>query len=299
MVQGGPVAVGEAVSVPEALDAADGDQLTATATGLPGGLAITAGATSADGERPGTRAWSVTGTATGPIGTYPVTVSVTDGVNTPVTTTFTVKVVPAGGGAIDTTITSGPADRGVALTDPVVFGSTSSVAAASYVCTLDGAPLTCAGGRATITDPPAGTHRFTVAARSATGSVDPTPAGRVFTVPVDDDDVVRKGAWKTEDAARSFGGEVAISRKKGSALRLRIKDATAVRVLVHTSKKGGPVKVYLGQRLLKTVKTAGRSRVNVLKRVDVFGKPRSGVLRIKVAKNRRVKITGVVVYNRP
>lgn len=56
----------------------DGSDLTAVAEGLPAGLSLADGTTSADDARPGTRTWTVAGTVDAEPGTYPVTVTVTD-----------------------------------------------------------------------------------------------------------------------------------------------------------------------------------------------------------------------------
>lgn len=58
--------------------AVDGDQITMTAAGLPSGSTLTRTTSSAAGTRPGTTRFEVVGTEVDP-GTYPVTVTVTDG----------------------------------------------------------------------------------------------------------------------------------------------------------------------------------------------------------------------------
>ena len=70
---------------------ADGSALTGVPTGLPAGLTVTKQNVSADGVRPGTADFVVTGTITGAPGTYPVTLSVDDG-NGPQQAGFTVVV---------------------------------------------------------------------------------------------------------------------------------------------------------------------------------------------------------------
>jgi hypothetical protein len=134
-----------------------------------------------------------------------------------------------------------------------------------------------------------------VAARDAAGNVDPTPATRTFTVPVDDTVFKHKGAWKVRSAAAAFGGEFSRSTKKGSVLKLRVAKATGVKLVVSTAKRDGRVKVYLGKKLLRTVSLAGPRHRKVLKNVVTFAHPRSGVLKVKVAGHRRVRIEGVAV----
>jgi hypothetical protein len=66
-----------------------GSALSAAATGLPAGLALTVGSTVPD-----QRTWTVTGTTTAAPGDYPVTVAVTDDAGIVSTTTFSVRVTP-------------------------------------------------------------------------------------------------------------------------------------------------------------------------------------------------------------
>ena len=69
-----------------------GSGLTAVASGLPTGMTLAVGTTSAGATLPGTRTWTVVGTTTAAPGTYPVTVTVTDDANHVSTTTFTIVV---------------------------------------------------------------------------------------------------------------------------------------------------------------------------------------------------------------
>jgi hypothetical protein len=73
----------------------DGSKLTASAVGLPAGMSLTVGATSADSTHPGTRTWTVTGAVTASPGVFPVTVTVTDDTGEVGTTSFTITVTKA------------------------------------------------------------------------------------------------------------------------------------------------------------------------------------------------------------
>jgi hypothetical protein len=75
----------------------DGSGLTAAASGLPAGLALTSGPGSAGGTRPGTRTFSVGGTTTAGPGTYPVTVSVRDSKGAVRTSSFPIVVTAENG----------------------------------------------------------------------------------------------------------------------------------------------------------------------------------------------------------
>lgn len=69
----------------------DGSDLAATAEGLPAGLSLVRGGSSADDTRPGTTAWTLSGAVDADLGTYPVTVTVTDEAG--VTGTVALRVV--------------------------------------------------------------------------------------------------------------------------------------------------------------------------------------------------------------
>ncbi|HRD59655.1 MAG TPA: hypothetical protein PLZ93_02520 [Nocardioides sp.] len=74
---------------------ADSTRLTATATGLPAGVTLDRRAESAPGDVAGEVHFRLAGAVTGKVGTYPVTIDVTDGVtHQPVTFTMAVTPIP-------------------------------------------------------------------------------------------------------------------------------------------------------------------------------------------------------------
>jgi hypothetical protein len=75
-------------------DAALGSTLSATATGLPAGLSLAIDSTSDASTLPGTRTWEVDGATTAAPGSYPVSVTVTDGNGRYASTSFTINVTP-------------------------------------------------------------------------------------------------------------------------------------------------------------------------------------------------------------
>ena len=95
----------------------DGDAITANASGLPDGLTLTRGTTSATSERPGTTEFVLGGTADVDPGSYPVTVDVTDGTTTE-QVAFTVAVAAESASATYTGDTSAtaPSDGTVEVT---------------------------------------------------------------------------------------------------------------------------------------------------------------------------------------
>ena len=72
-----------------------GSGLNATATGLPAGFTLEVASTSSGATLPGTRTWRIAGTAAGPPGSYPVTVTVTDDQGHTSSQSFTITVAPA------------------------------------------------------------------------------------------------------------------------------------------------------------------------------------------------------------
>ncbi|BCJ61341.1 M12 family metallo-peptidase [Micromonospora endophytica] len=163
-----------------------GTALTASATGLPVGLALTVADTSATDTRPGTRSWTVTGTATAAPGDYPVTVAVSDGTGLAGSTSFTIRITREDAAATwvgDTLVsTANRGDAGkallrVVLRDSSVLPSATDPTAgdlgnATVTFTAGGATLctavvdllgtaTTTGSAACAATLPAGTHQVT------------------------------------------------------------------------------------------------------------------------------------------
>ena len=69
--------------------------------------------------------------------------------------------------------------------------------------------------------------------------------------------------------------------------------------MVSTGPRFGPVKVFLGNTLLKKIPLQGGAETKRLKNVATFDEARSGRLRIVVAKNKQVRIEGLAVVTEP
>ncbi len=93
------VAYGDSLTPATTVSASDADTvgsgLTATAAGLPAGLALSVTATSDASTLPGTRTWTLTGSVSASPGDYPVTVNVSDSDANTGTTSFTIVVEKA------------------------------------------------------------------------------------------------------------------------------------------------------------------------------------------------------------
>src|SRR5262245_13411930 len=93
------VSYGSALSPALTVSASDpdtiGSGLTASASGLPAGLALSVASTSDASTLPGTRTWTVAGSVSASPGTYPVTVTVSDADGNVGTTSFSIVVAKA------------------------------------------------------------------------------------------------------------------------------------------------------------------------------------------------------------
>jgi len=197
--------------------------------------------------------------------------------------------------APETSITSGPKDGAIVLDKVVKFGFSATGTPVSFACAVNGKAVTCDASGATLKGLKAGTHTFTVVASDAAGNADPTPATRTFTVPYDDGAFKAHGKWKVKKSKKSFGGDYATSKRSGDKLVRKVDGVTSIVLVVSTGKKLGPVKVYLGKKLLKTVNLNGKNKTSVLKSVATFPAPRSGTVKLVVGKNKEVRIEGVAL----
>jgi hypothetical protein len=80
------------VTISASDDTAIGSTLGATASGLPAGFSVAIDSTSDDSTLPGMRTWKVIGATSAAPGSYPVTVTVTDGIGRYSSTSFTITV---------------------------------------------------------------------------------------------------------------------------------------------------------------------------------------------------------------
>ena len=78
----------------------EGSTLSAVATGVPAGLTLAVSSTSGAGVLPGTRSWTLAGNVTAAPGSYPVSITVTDGSGGSTTASFTVTVTQEDAAAV-------------------------------------------------------------------------------------------------------------------------------------------------------------------------------------------------------
>ena len=168
------------ISIAVESGAADGGDLSATATGLPAGLSVVAGGVSADGIAPGTATFSVVGAVSDAPGTYPVSVTISDGTSESVVKEFTIVVspedagvtytgpaaatIPSDGSPVTVTAQVTPSDDGTAG-DPTAATVKFVDATAGTLC-----------GAAPVA--PSGTATCTFAASAGDYAIDLTVGGR-------------------------------------------------------------------------------------------------------------------------
>ena len=170
----------------------------------------------------------------------------------------------------------------------------STLAGSTFACVTDGVSAPCTSPYALSGLSPT-SHVVTIAASKA-GQTDPTPVRSVFTVPVDDASLKDKaGAWKRKKAADAYLGTYSKTKKKGAVLTFKVKDARALALIVGKAPKYGKVKVFLGKKLLKTVKLKGPKAGRQLVELGTFAVPTSGKLRIVTASGKTVRIEGLGV----
>ena len=118
----------------------------------------------------------------------------------PPSRSFTVDTVPP-----DTSITSGPS--GPIRSRTATFGLAGG---ATYECSLDGASFLPCTSPASVGSLEDGSHSFSARAIDGAGNVDPTPAGRSFSV-----DTKASGATLSFKKRQSFSGKHAVKVKVG------------------------------------------------------------------------------------
>lgn len=215
---------------------------------------------------------------------------------TPARRTWT--VVAADTTAPDTTITGGPADGSITTTSEAAFGIGTTEAGSSTKCTLDGAPLPCAGGPLALAGLAPGTHVLTATSTDAKGNTDPTAATRTWTVPAPASALKGRKGWRLRPTAGSYAGTALTTKHKGAAATYAVTDAHRLALVVGTGKKLGKVKVYAGKRLLRTVNLKGATATRQVVDVTTFGAPFTGTIRLVAASGKTVRVEGIAAPTR-
>jgi hypothetical protein len=201
--------------------------------------------------------------------------------------------------APDTTITGGLEPNSFVLTGNVDVGLASSETGATFRCLLDGTPLVCDDATAKLRNLTPGMHRFSVAARGASGKLDASPATRLFSVPVSAKALVRTRGWTGASDARAYRGFALTTRAKGAALTYDARRATRLALVVGTGPGFGRVRVFFeGKRVAQLSLASGARAYQVLLPLERFGRPKDGTLRIVALDGKPVRIEGLGVFSR-
>lgn len=200
------------------------------------------------------------------------------------------------------TPTPTPVEPSTALSGPAGWWPSRSASfalggGARYDCRLDGQPVGCGAGSLALAGLASGTHRVTVAAEDATGLGDRTPEVRELTVPVDDAEL-GGSRWRRRAVSSAYDRTLSETSRPGATLSYPVVGARRLALLVRTGEDQGKVRVYLGGRLLDTVRTAGGGGARL---VEVWASevPRSGTVRVVATSRDRVRVDGLGVWTGP
>ncbi len=199
-----------------------------------------------------------------------------------------------------TSITAGPAAGAFVLARNIVVRFASTEGGSTYACSLDGAAVGCSDGRKRLRRLSAGTHVFRVAARDASGNLDPTPARRLFATPFGVRRLHAHGTWTSHRDRAAYRGRYLSASSAGAVLARRAGRITGIALVAGTGPGLGRVAVFLaGERVGTVSLDARRSHARALLPVASFGRPRSGVVMIRTLDRRPVRIEGLGVLSRP
>lgn len=167
----------------------------------------------------------------------------------------------------------------------------------TYACGLDGQPVDCADGTATLRRLGAGTHVLTAAATDAAGNTDATPERRTFTVPFGDGRLrPQGGGWTRVEDPDAWGGSARLATTPGRSLVTRVEGVTRVALVVTRGPRAGRVEVSLGgQRLGVLGLEAPRQQPRSVLTVARLDEPRSGRLVVTTVGGGSVRVEGIAL----
>jgi Tol biopolymer transport system component len=143
--------------------------------------------------------------------------------------------------APDTTLTSGPDGSAKVRTAASAFAYTADESNATFVCSLDGAPVKPCGGTFVTGALADGVHRFSVAAVDRAGNTDPTPALATFTV----------GVPPQLSKLRVKHGRLLFTLSEQAAVRAVLTPRHGLKLTLKRSFKGGARRIKLPRKRLR------------------------------------------------
>ena len=150
--------------------------------------------------------------------------------------------------------------------------------------------------QASFTGTPGTTYCFSVQATDNSGTLSAWSQEACTAVPLDDPSLVRAGSWSALTGSSFYLGTALRATKAGASLATSGPAAVRqIALLVETCKGCGTVSAYLGDTLLGTFSlNASATHYRVLLPVGAFTSPRTGVVKVVVAKpGKGVVIDGV------
>lgn len=260
-----------------------------TVRAVPGGSTVTVPGTATSAVVPGLTA----GTS------YAFVVQATNRLGTGPDSAASGPVVPV---AVppETTITAGPSAGSFVTSREATVGYDSSAAGSSFVCALDGAGVPCPPDTVRLASLSQATHVFSAAAVDADGDVDPSPAVRTWTVPLDSTTLNRTAGWSLEAGRGYYMGAYATTTNRHAVLSRPVSGMRRLALVATTAPGAGVVKVYLGTTLLRQVDlAAGVTTKGQVLPIARFGTGQSGKVRIVVASaDKPVRVEGLGVATR-
>jgi hypothetical protein len=197
--------------------------------------------------------------------------------------------------APNTSVSGGPANGSIALTNSASFGLASTEPSSTFTCSLDGsAGTTCTAPRR-YTSLAQRTHVLRVWARDSAGTPDPSAATRTWTVPVNNTYLGHSAGWTKKTGTGYYLGTYSTTTRKGAAVT---RSASNVRRIALVATKGpgfGKVDVYLGTTLLRRIDlSAAALAKRQLLNVASFSTRKSGTVRVVVlSSGKTVRIEGL------
>jgi len=200
--------------------------------------------------------------------------------------------------APETTIIDGPAPHEIVPATSTRFTYASNATGSTFECTLDGASIPCGDSSAVMSRLRQSTHRFTIAARSADGVLDPSPATRVWTVPRNNTALAHSTGWRKVTAGGYFLDTFSATRKRGARLSAKATETTRIALVATTAPGHGTVKVYIGSTLLRQVslRSDRLTKKRVISVASFGDAPRTGsVTVVVVSADKPVRIEGLAL----
>lgn len=199
--------------------------------------------------------------------------------------------------APQTSLTGGPRNGSVALTNKASFGLGSTESATTFACSLNGAAATVCTSPRRFNSLPQRTSVLRVWASDSAGTPDPSAATRTWTVPVNNTNLGHSKGWTKKTGSRYYLGSYSTTKAKGATLS---KSRSGLRRVALVATKGpgfGKVNVYLGTTLLKRIDlSASRLAKRQLLSVASFSTVKSGTVRARVVSSGKpVRIEGLAL----